>query len=216
MEILKVKDTEYKLFLPKEWTSLDEDVFLRRVSDRIFELIALYFIEDYEGNTYFNIAKGKVDLDKIKYDTLKYALDIYGWKYDLKYKMIITDDKIFDSDRSDYLLAEILLNRCNKGYLDIIKCDSFKDVVAILNEVAFTASQLAHNYIQSSKDWLIEEYGKYEGYTTGMDINEDSNNKDIRDSLQKEIERDNSVSKVWWEKENYGENYGYVLWIKFL
>lgn len=211
MKVLTIKDTNHKLFLAQAWASLDEDVFLKNIYDRVFKLIAVYFIEDDEGDSYFNIAKGEIDLDTIEEEAIKSAFEVYDWKYDLESREVITDDETFDKDWSDYLLAEVLLNHCDEGDLDIIKCDTFEEVVKNLDGIAITASQLANNYILLGKDWLIGEYGKYEGNTTGMDADEEANDKEIRLILQKEIEKDSSVSKVWWQKEHYG----YTLWIKF-
>lgn len=211
MELLNIKDTKYKLFLPKEWNQLDEDVFLRKLKDRIYKLIAVYFIED-EDNKYFNLVLGEINLDGIKKDTLKSAFDVYGWEYDMHNQKVISDDKTFDKDWSEYLLAEVLLNHCDEGDLDITRYDTFEEVVESLKDIAFSISTVAHDYIQSGKDWLIKEYGNYRGKTTGIDINEDSNDKEVRDSLQKEIEKDNLVHKVWWQKEDYG----YVLFIEFV
>lgn len=140
MEVLTIKDTKYKLFLPQEWASLNEDVFLKKVYDRAFELIAVYFIEDNEGNRYFNIARGEIDLNAIEEDILESAFDVYGWKYDLKNKQVISDDEIFDKNWSDYLLAEVLLNHCDEGDLDIVECDTFEEVVENLQDIGISAS----------------------------------------------------------------------------
>ena len=104
MNILTIKDTDYKLFLAQAWTSLDEDIFLKNTHDRVFKLIAIYFIEDYKmedykNDSYFYITSGEINLDNIiKEDIFKSVFDIYGWRYDFKNKKIITDDKTFDKE----------------------------------------------------------------------------------------------------------------------
>lgn len=70
---------------------------------------------------------------------------------------------------------------------------------------------LAKKYIQMGKEFLSEYYDTYHGKTTGMDTDEDTKDENYRLNLENEILKDDSVSRCWWEKEDYG----YTLWIEF-
>ena len=72
-------------------------------------------------------------------------------------------------------------------------------------------SFLAKKYIKLGQEFLTQEYGSYEGRTTGMDVDEDTNDELYRESLKKEILKDESIEKCWWATETYG----YTLWLEF-
>lgn len=72
-------------------------------------------------------------------------------------------------------------------------------------------SFLAKKYIKWGQEFLTQEYGSYEGKTTGMDVDEDTNDEWYRDSLKKEILKDKSISQCWWVNETYG----HTLWLEF-
>ena len=72
-------------------------------------------------------------------------------------------------------------------------------------------SFLAKKYIKLGQEFLTQEYGSYEGKTTGMDVDEDTNDEWYRESLKKEILKDESIEKCWWVTETYG----HTLWLEF-
>ena len=74
-----------------------------------------------------------------------------------------------------------------------------------------TLWRMAKKYIKWGQEFLTQEYGSYEGKTTGMDVDEDTNDEWYRDSLKKQILKDKTVSQCWWVNETYG----HTLWLKF-
>lgn len=214
MEILQVKGTNKKLILKDEWYSIDEDVFVKKNKNGVFELVAIYFLENYDKNSnqLFNLAKGEICLDNIKIETIENALETYGWTYDSINKTVISDEEIYNKQWSEYLIAEVLLNHGNAGDLDVIVDISFNRVTELLEDNLISISCLANHYVNEGEKWLINEYGDYSDKTTGMDIDIVSDDEYFRTEIINEINKLDKVESAKWTKEDHG----YVLWIKFL
>lgn len=214
MQVLKIKDSSYKLFLTNEWYSIDEDIFVKKDNDGLFQMIGVYFLENYneDSNPLFNLAIGEIDLKQIETKSIESALDVYGWTYDSTNKTVVTDVKEYDREWSGYLIAEVLLNHSNEGDLEVMTDISFEEVIKNLGNNTIDISKLANSYVNAGKEWLINEYGDYHNKTTGMDIEEDTNDEDIRNELSTQIQKIDEVNSVKWVQEDYG----YVLWIEFI
>lgn len=65
-------------------------------------------------------------------------------------------------------------------------------------------NELVLKLINQGKEWLTEEYGFYEGLTTGMEIEEDFNKGDIEENLKQYKE----IKSFWWDGE-------YTLFMEF-
>lgn len=213
MQVLHIKDSSYKLFLTDEWCWVDEDIFVKKNKDGLFEMIGAYFLENYDENSnpLFNLAIGKIDLKEIETKSIESALDIYGWEYDAISKTVVTDVKEYDKEWSEYLIAEVLLNHTNEGDLKVMIDIPFEEVIENLENNVIDVPKLSNYYVNAGKEWLISEYGDYHGKTTGMDI-EGSDDKYLRDELTALIQKNDEVNSVKWVQEDYG----YVLWIEFI
>lgn len=72
-------------------------------------------------------------------------------------------------------------------------------------------SSLAKKYIKWGQDYLDETHGSFVALTTGMDVEEDTQNEEFRNSLKEEILKDSTVNNCWWKTESYG----HTLWLLF-
>ena len=58
-------------------------------------------------------------------------------------------------------------------------------MVSLYASITVNDVSLAKKYIKWGQEFLTQEYGSYEGRTTGMDVDEDTNDEWYRDSLKK-------------------------------
>lgn len=214
MEVLKIKECDKKIYLPKEWFSIDEDVFVKRVEDDNFSLIAVYHLKSEDNKNsdgYYNVLLGNIDLSVVSDEKKQEALDVYDWKYDTQTEEVDCCGIIYDKEWSKYLLAEALINHTDEGTSDITECCSLTEVENKLKCIIYDLNDLANKYLNCGMEWLTNKYGDYCDKSTGVDIEEDSSIEDFRLDISRILESDTRVYKAWWQKEDYG----YVLWIEF-